>query len=205
MSRECRIDARGMLCPKPLMLVKKALEEAEVGTRFMILLDNDMACANVARFLQDSGAAPVTTQEGREMTISAEKKQVVPSVLPAGTSCSTGGGVAGPLVMVFTQNGMGHGAEELGKILIQACINTLADVKPRPDVLVFYNGSVQLTVEGSPVLDTLKNLSAAGVKILVCGTCLNYFQLKKQLRVGVVSNMFEILDQMAGAGKVIYP
>jgi selenium metabolism protein YedF len=203
---EQTIDARGMLCPRPLMMVKKTLEQVEVGTCLVVLLDNDMACSNVNRFLQDNGAAPVVTQEGEAITIRAQKTQTGLAAPDAAAYCApTGLGHTGPTVMVFTHNGMGQGSEELGWILVQACINALPEMTPRPQVLVFYNSAVQLTVEGSPVLDSLRQLQADGATLLVCGTCLDFFQLKDHLRVGTISNMYEILEHLARADKVIYP
>ena len=55
------------------------------------------------------------------------------------------------------------------------------------------------------VAEHLKVLSAAGVEILVCGTCLNFYGLADQLAVGGVTNMYVIAETMAKAGKVICP
>ena len=41
--------------------------------------------------------------------------------------------------------------------------------------------------------------------ILVCGNCLNYFEAKNQLEVGVVSNMYDIAGIMSGAGRLLVP
>jgi intracellular sulfur oxidation DsrE/DsrF family protein len=62
---------------------------------------------------------------------------------------------------------------------------------------------VKLVVEGSPVVDDLLELSERGVEILACGTCLDYHELKDQVAVGVVSNMYTIAETILGAGKVI--
>lgn len=204
---EQTIEARNMLCPRPLMLVKQALEQAEVGTQLVVLLDNEMACSNVNRFLQDNGAAPVVTQERGTITIRARKTQVSLAAPDAATYCTPVGlgQVVGPTVMVFSHNGMGQGSEELGRILVQACVNALPEIMPRPQVLVFYNSAVQLAAEDSPVLESLRRLQADGATVLVCGTCLDFFKLKEQLQVGTISNMYEILEHLARAGKVIYP
>jgi TusA-related sulfurtransferase len=62
---------------------------------------------------------------------------------------------------------------------------------------------VKLACEGSPVLDDLCALEAAGVDILACGTCLNYFELQEKLAVGRVSNMYDIAEVMLNASKVV--
>ncbi|HRS83901.1 MAG TPA: DsrE family protein, partial [Smithellaceae bacterium] len=88
---------------------------------------------------------------------------------------------------------------------IRAFLDTVCMQKERPDVMIFYNTGVKLTVQGSEVLDDLKGLESLGVKMLVCGTCLNYFEVKDQLGVGVVSNMYDILETMSKAGRLLTP
>jgi selenium metabolism protein YedF len=88
---------------------------------------------------------------------------------------------------------------------MKAFINTIKDVLPLPSALVFYNNGIHLTVEGSPVVEPLKELEARGISVLVCGTCLDYFNKKSLVRVGTVSNMFTILETLSKAHHVIEP
>ena len=71
--------------------------------------------------------------------------------------------------------------------------------------MLFYNGGAKLTTEGSASLEDLKKLEAQGVEILTCGTCLDYYGLTEKLQVGGVTNMYTIVEKLAGAGKVIKP
>jgi len=71
--------------------------------------------------------------------------------------------------------------------------------------MIFYNTGVKLALQGSETLDDIKELSAAGVEILVCGTCLNYFEVKDKLGVGVVSNMYDIAQTMSRASRLLTP
>jgi intracellular sulfur oxidation DsrE/DsrF family protein len=64
---------------------------------------------------------------------------------------------------------------------------------------------VKLTVRDSEVLDDLKELEQKGIAVLVCGTCLNYFGISKDLSVGVISNMYDIASIMAAAGRLVVP
>ena len=48
-------------------------------------------------------------------------------------------------------------------------------------------------------------MEAQGVEILTCGTCLNFYGLADKLAVGAVTNMYTIVETLAGAGKVIKP
>ncbi|MEN1759641.1 sulfurtransferase TusA family protein [Anoxynatronum sibiricum] len=47
------IDARGLSCPQPVLLTKKAIDQQP--TDLTILVDNETAKGNVLRFLQNAG------------------------------------------------------------------------------------------------------------------------------------------------------
>ena len=71
--------------------------------------------------------------------------------------------------------------------------------------MLFYNGGARLTCKGSESLEDLKSLEAQGVEILTCGTCLNHYGLTEELAVGSVTNMYSIVEKLAGAGQVVKP
>jgi selenium metabolism protein YedF len=100
---------------------------------------------------------------------------------------------------------MGRGSEELGWALLQTYIQTIKDVSPLPEKILFYNSGVKLVASGSGALEALKQLQAQGVEILACGTCLDFFQLKSAMQVGQISNMYAIMDAMASADKLVSP
>ena len=112
---------------------------------------------------------------------------------------------SGPLVIVIPENKMGRGNDELGAVLIKAFMHAVAGQAQKPAVIIFYNTGVKLTVQGSDVLEDLKQLESEGVQILVCGTCLNYFEIKDKLAVGIVSNMYDIVESMSSAGRLLTP
>ena len=121
------------------------------------------------------------------------------------TSCGTTAASAGPSVIVFAENKMGRGNDELGAVLIRSFIHTVLQEKQKPDMMIFYNTGVHLALEGSDTLEDLKKIAAAGVEILVCGTCLNFFNVKEKLGVGIVSNMYDIAGAMNRAGRLVVP
>jgi len=82
-------------------------------------------------------------------------------------------------------------------------IRTLKEMGPDLWRLVLVNNGVKLAIEGSEVLEDLKSLEQDGLKILVCGTCLNYFKLLEKKRVGETTNMLDIVTAMQLADKVI--
>ena len=93
----------------------------------------------------------------------------------------------------------------MGAILLKGFIYALTQQDELPDQILFYNGGATLTTEGSDSLDDIKSLEAQGVEIKTCGTCLNYYGLIDKLKVGEVTNMYDIVETLAKASKVVKP
>ena len=176
-----------------MVLTKKALDEV---AQLTTIVDNPTAKENVSRLAKKEGCE-VKIEENAEgiflrLTKTAPKEAALASA-PA----------AGPTVAVVSADCMGRGSEELGDILVRSFMHTLNEVEPRPDKLIFFNSGVKLTVEGSEVLEDLRTLEQGGSEILVCGTCLDYFQIKDKVAVGQVSNMYTIAETLLGAGRTV--
>ncbi|RXQ87775.1 hypothetical protein EO244_16135 [Ancylomarina salipaludis] len=103
----------------------------------------------------------------------------------------------------INKNGMGTGNEELGLILISNYLKLSLTNGQLPKIITFYNAGVQLTCTGSPVLDTLKEMEEAGVKMIICKTCLNFYKLIDKVEVGIQGTMQDIITLQADASKVI--
>ncbi|OPY17110.1 MAG: SirA-like protein [Syntrophus sp. PtaB.Bin138] len=202
------IDARGLACPQPVIMAKKAMEENEQVT---VLVDNETAVENIRRMAGKMACAFSAVQkEGGvwEIALSRTRADIQgPQAVPdGGIACDAlYGREAGPLVVVLSDNHMGRGDDVLGDILIRSFVHTILQLKPLPDTIICYNAGVKLAVRGSAALDDLQQLEQAGVDILVCGTCANYFVLGDQIAVGHISNMYDIAETMAGAGRLVRP
>jgi selenium metabolism protein YedF len=202
------IDARGLLCPQPLIMTKKALRDVPLDGRLTVLIDNTTAVENVERFIRDNGSAVSHIQADGLFTLAVVKgREIAPAVDPAGYCGPTTTGPIAPAgaTICIKSAAMGIGADDLGAILMQAYINTIKAVSPLPAQIIFYNSGILLTVEGSPALPALADLEQRGVRIMVCGTCVDYYQKKPLVRVGVISNMYAILETLTSAHHVIYP
>ncbi len=119
-------------------------------------------------------------------------------------ACIPDGRKTGHIVVISSET-MGQGDDVLGKILMKGFLYALAGQDEIPETLLMYNGGVKLACEGSESLEDLKQLEAMGVEILACGTCLNHYGLTKQLAVGNVTNMYEIVERMTGARHIVKP
>lgn len=106
-------------------------------------------------------------------------------------------------LLVINRNGMGHGDDELGLSLIQNYLKLVIQEDALPQVIAFYNSGVKLVAEGSPVIDTLKEIETKGVKLISCKTCLNYFSLVDSMKVGMAGTMIDIITLQKEADKVI--
>jgi selenium metabolism protein YedF len=112
---------------------------------------------------------------------------------------------AGPRVVQITAATMGSGDDELGALLLRSFLKTQGELERKPDAILFYNDGVKLCCEGSTLLDDLRGLESAGVEIIACGTCLNFFELAGELRVGRVTDMLEIAGRLAEADSIVRP
>jgi selenium metabolism protein YedF len=198
------VNAKGLACPQPVVLTKQALESHE---KVMVIVDNDNALENVKRLGVKSGCDVKAEKKSDgtyeiNMTRKAGAVEAKEEFVP---SCGAMPAQSGPFVIVISADKMGRGNDELGYVLIRAFLHTIALQAEKPDVMIFYNTGVLLTLQESEVLDDLKELASAGVEMLVCGTCLNYFEAKEKLGVGVVSNMYDIAGTMSRAGRLLLP
>jgi len=197
------VDARGLACPQPVLLAKKAIaENAEVT----VLVDNEIAVENIRRMAAKAACGfSVTEKEGgiREIALvrTGTMGQPPEDAGAAEPACAVVPGV----VVILSDNRMGRGDDVLGDILMRSFIHTLLQLKPLPGTIICYNAGVKLAVKDSAVLDDLQQLAQAGVDILVCGTCVNYFGLGDQIAAGHISNMYDIAETMAGAARLLRP
>lgn len=106
-------------------------------------------------------------------------------------------------VVFLNKDRVGHGDDELGKMLMEAFLTNVLKVEPLPTHIAFMNSGVKLAIDGSEVLDILREMEKKNVNMLVCGTCLDYLGLKDKLAVGTISNQNEIVRTFAAASKVI--
>ncbi len=106
-------------------------------------------------------------------------------------------------VILITNDGMGIAEQQLRRKLIGTYLNFLLENAMLPAAICFYTEGVKLAVEGSPVLSQLSALENKGVRLILCTTCLNFFGLKDQVKVGIVGGMGDILEAQWKAKKVI--
>ncbi|TAH63157.1 MAG: sulfurtransferase-like selenium metabolism protein YedF [Gottschalkiaceae bacterium] len=194
------VDARNQTCPKPVIMTKKELDDMIEGT-LTTIVDNEVAKENVSK-LAKSLNLDYKVEKGttNEYYIHISKGEIAKENEETGVCVPN---TFKDMVILFDKDKLGEGSEELGSILIKGYIYTLTESIPFPSALLFLNSGVNLTVEGSPVLEDLKKLESEGVEILSCGTCLDFFGLKEKLEVGEITNMYTIVEKMKNATSTI--
>jgi selenium metabolism protein YedF len=193
------LDCRGLACPQPVVTTKKALDQMNEG-ELIVIVDNATSSNNVERFAQSQGCTAEVEERGQDFSVRIRKGKKVTE-----TAASQGKEKAKKVVVYINSHLMGNGDEALGSFLMKAFLKTLLDLETQPNRLILLNSGVQLAAQGSKVLDSLKALSGKGVEIVACGSCLEFYGLKEKLEVGTVSNMFDILQSMMEADRVIRP
>ena len=192
------IDARGENCPKPFIMTKKALDKLETGT-IVTIVDNEVAKENVSKLADSLNLTYNVEQKEEDFYIEIVKNEGDTGSVILEPQC----GELKDRVVLFTKDKMGHGNDELGRILIKGYIYTLTELDEKPKTLLFLNSGVLLTTGDAETISDLKKLEDLGVKIFSCGTCLDYYHVKDDLKVGEIVNMYVIANELNDAENTI--
>lgn len=204
-----KVNGMGKNCPIPLIETKKAVKALTAPDIIEVMVDNNMAVKNITRFATDSGYKITTdkiSDKEFKLTIdvneirSAEENKMAEGCESCGATDNTGN-----IVVAIGSDKMGEGDEKLGRNLMKAFIYSVSQAEVHPKTMLFFNSGANLTCEGSLSLEDLNNLKELGVKIYTCGTCLDFYGLKEKLKVGEVTNMYDIVSKMEEASLVIKP
>ena len=203
------IDVRDLACPGPVLKLRDLFDEGEREVRFHVA--DELSRSNVSRFAASRGAEVEVEDPGDGSFLvsvtagedAGEARAGEEELLACEVPETVAG--AGPRMVQVTSSTMGAGDDELGALLMRSFLKTQAQLERTPDAIIFYNDGVKLCCEGSLLLDDLRSLEAAGIEIIACGTCLNFFELAKNLRVGRVTDMLEIASRLADAGSIVRP
>lgn len=197
------VDVRGRPCPQPVIQSRNAMQK---NVWVEVLVSKRDQVDNVVRMATRSGWTHEIQEEEdffRVLLVQGDKP-VEPEIRPEDLVCeikrSPESGEK-PTVVISSEC-MGRGDDNLGRILMKAYLNTLRETARKPRKLVLFNSAVRLAVVESPSLESLKHLEGEGVEIMVCGTCLEFYNLIKDLGVGYISNMFDIAEAMLDTGAV---
>ena len=206
-----KINCVGDICPVPVIKTKKALAEMNaVGSTFeglQITVDNEIAVQNISKMLNSLRCSFSTSKdETGHFLITVEGADKAPE-----QPGYDGNNINSPMnndadkIVIISSEFMGYGDDVLGKILIKGFIFALTQLETLPKAVIFYNSGVRHVLKNSETIKDLQYLQQQGVEILACGTCLNHFNALADLAVGGITDMYNIVNLMQQAARILKP
>ena len=205
MGDNVNIDVRNLACPEPLLRVKKTLNGVTSETlkhaHYEVIGNSVSAEENISRFLKKEGYA-------FEVGQSNDKKQfmiIIKAKLEAQKTQELSNKIL-PKTLLVRSDKIGEG--ELGVMLINAFLKALTNTQVLPQRIFFLNRGVLLTtdngeVQNDEIVEALKELEKLGVQVYSCGSCLSYFALTERVKVGMIGNALEAIEEMLKGEGVI--
>lgn len=190
-----KVNAIGEVCPVPIIMTKNALKDIETGD-VETSVDNKISIENLEKLAKELGYKYTVSQEGDIYKIIITKTKENEKTMKNDEDNT---------VVVIDSLRMGNGDRELGEVLMKGFIYTLTELEVLPKTILLYNEGVKLICEGSNSLDDLAKLQDKGVEIMACGVCINYYNLVDKIKVGSITNMYNIVSKQAQGTRVIKP
>jgi selenium metabolism protein YedF len=196
------IDACGLACPAPVLLVKDAVEHTRQA-QLVVLVDNTGSAENVTRFLNSKGYVVDESLENGVFRLDASCEAGEVSDDAPENVAEPGGDDQQKVLVLITSDTLGTGDDDLGQKLMVSYLKTIKEIGPDLWQLIFLNGGVKLTTSSSPVLKEIQDYEKAGAIVFACGTCLEHFGLTADKQVGGTTNMLDIVTATQLADKVV--
>jgi len=203
MPKDISLDCRGLACPGPVMRCLDCIEK-DAPESFVVLVDDAAARENVTRLLTGKGYAVAVAEAPSHSTLTATRaasgQAAATAVEPC---CAPAAPSGGKVAVLIASESLGAGSDELGGKLMLNFLATLPELGGSLWRVILVNGGVRLATTGHPGLERLQALAAKGVSVLVCGTCLTFFDLMAAKQVGETTNMLDVVTSLQLADKVI--
>ena len=187
-----QIDCRNLACPEPVIRTKNALDGLKVGEKLEILVNSIAPKENISRFLKNQNVEFSVLQNGAETKITAVKGESKLELTNFDEFVCEITPKTKKTVVYLNEEYAGSG--DVGISLLAKFLGALLQVE-KPEYVICVNNAVKMTTNRAhPSFKPLKDLEAAGVKILSCGSCLEAYKLVSDLSVGEMSNAYEVMQ-----------
>ena len=187
-----QIDCRNLACPEPVIRTKNALDGLKVGEKLEILVNSIAPKENISRFLKNQNVEFSVEQNGAETKITAVKGESKLELTNFDEFVCEITPKTKKTVVYLNEEYAGSG--DVGVSLLAKFLGALLQVE-KPEYVICVNNAVKITTNRAhPSFKPLKDLEAAGVKILSCGSCLEAYKLVGDLSVGEMSNAYEVMQ-----------
>lgn len=97
-------------------------------------------------------------------------------------------------VILIGSDKIGAPDQKLGEILLGNFLRILGDSEVLPKYIILWNGGIKIAAKDADTVSFLKKLEERGVKIILCRTCVDYYELENEIAVGEIDGMVRILD-----------
>ena len=187
-----QIDCRNLACPEPVIRTKNALEGLKNGEKLEILVNSIAPKENISHFLKNQNVEFSVEQNGTETKITAVKGESKLELTNFDEFVCEITPKTKKTVVYLNEEYAGSG--DVGVSLLAKFLGALLQVE-KPEYVICVNNAVKMTTNRAhPSFKPLKDLEAAGVKILSCGSCLEAYKLVSDLSVGEMSNAYEVMQ-----------
>lgn len=200
------INARGIGCPKPVIMAEEALSKIDEGT-VEVIVDNEASVSNLSRFANKNGYYTENKKEenywrvkivkGYPCEIAPEQKET------ESIQQETLSHQPSTYFLIVATDTMGK-EEELGKILMKAFFETMKVTRELPHTIFFLNAGVKLTTINEEFISIIKDVEAMGVEVFSCGTCLKHYDLESELKVGYRGTTNHIIEGLKDSKKTVW-
>lgn len=176
------IDARGFECPMPVIMAKREIRDG--ADKLLVQVDNEVSTQNLKKMAEQTGFEVEITK------IAEDDYKVEFSRVSEAEIFNPGD----EYIVVMDSNKLGEGDEDFAKTLVESFLLALTEQDTYPAYIIFYNSGVELTTINKKTVEDIKKLEAGGVEVLSCGLCLDFYEVKDQLKVGEITNMYRIVE-----------
>ena len=182
------LDCLGQACPLPVIRTKQAIKGGS-AEQIEVLVDNIIATENLSKMASQMGLSCKVEKENDSLYhVFVEGEYNEQEIQCAPMSVDKG------YVVVLASDKMGEGDEVLSHKLIESFVYALSEQDELPKYVLCYNSGVRLTSQNEKTIEDLNHLVEKGVEVLSCGLCLDFYNLKEELKVGQISNMYRIVE-----------
>ncbi len=199
------VDARGLGCPKPVVLAEETLDTIEEGT-VEVLVDNEASVSNLGRFAGKNGMHAETEKKNGYWSVKITKGYVrdfTPEDTVVKEKEQKQEKTGKDILMIIGTDTLGK-EEEIGRILMKGFFETMKVTRDLPDMIFFLNAGVKLTTVNEETVSLIRDIESLGVEIFSCGTCLKHYGLESQLKAGYRGTTNHIVEGIKDFGKVVW-
>jgi selenium metabolism protein YedF len=207
------VNLRGLMCPEPVLRAKKLLDDATIE-KIEAFVETEINVNNLQRLARSLKLRFSSALEGDcyRVTLERDKSLSLNAAAPASqaepASHSAAAQTADPnvgTVVFLAKDKFGEGDPEFSTNLIDLFLQTLLQGGHRPRAIVMANSGVKLMDPNASTVKALNDFREAGVEVLACGLCVEYYGLKDKIPTEQITNMFAICEFLMAADKVIQP